>query len=77
MYLNFKIFLTLINFFFQYKGVYRNVSLQAVDYSALLQDEDNLDPSPSDPLEIVLPKDQDGIKNYPSQTTSWLFCFKE
>nr|XP_034305803.1 uncharacterized protein LOC105321045 isoform X1 [Crassostrea gigas] len=44
----------------KYKGVYRNVSLQAVDYSALLQDEDNLDPSPSDPLEIVLPKDQDG-----------------
>lgn len=40
--------------------MYRNVSLQAVDYSALLQDEDNLDPSPSEPLEIVLPKDQDG-----------------
>lgn len=53
-------YLTLRYFFFQYKGVYRNVSLQAVDYSALLQDEDNLDPSPSDPLEIVLPKDQDG-----------------
>ena len=46
--------------FYQYKGVYRNVSLQTVDYSALLQDEDNLDPSPSEPLEIVLPKDQDG-----------------
>ncbi|XP_048739977.2 uncharacterized protein LOC125654190 isoform X5 [Ostrea edulis] len=44
----------------KYKGVYRNVSLQTVDYSALLQDEDNLDPSPSEPLEIVLPKDQDG-----------------
>lgn len=36
------------------------MSNQTVDYSALLQDEDNLDPSPSEPLEIVLPKDQDG-----------------
>ena len=31
-----------------------------VDYSALLQDDENLDESPSEPVEVILPKDQEG-----------------
>jgi hypothetical protein len=31
-----------------------------MDYGLLLEDEDNLDASPSEPLEITLPKNMDG-----------------
>ena len=43
----------------QYKGAYKNTNPQDMDYSLLLED-DNLDASPSEPLEITLPKNQDG-----------------
>ena len=45
----------------QYKGVYRNTMPQNIDYSALLQDEENLDPSPSDEVEVILPTNQEGM----------------
>lgn len=47
--------------FFQYKGAYKNTAPQDMDYSLLLEDEDNLDASPSEPLEITLPKNMDGM----------------
>ena len=44
----------------QYKGAFKNTNPQDLDYGLLLEDEDNLDSSPSEPLEITLPKNQDG-----------------
>lgn len=46
---------------FQYKGVYRTVNPQNIDYSSILDDEDNLDASPSETVEIVLPRHQEGL----------------
>ena len=45
---------------FQFKNYYKSVESKEIDYTALLQDDDNLDESPSDPVEVSLPKDQDG-----------------
>lgn len=47
----------------KYKGVYRTVNPQNIDYSSILDDEDNLDASPSETLEIVLPRHQEGNLN--------------
>ncbi|KAK3101597.1 hypothetical protein FSP39_004737 [Pinctada imbricata] len=44
----------------KYKGVYRNTMPQDIDYSALLQDEENLDPSPSEEVQVILPTNQEG-----------------
>ena len=44
----------------QYKGAYKNTNPQDMDYSLLLEDEDNLDASPSEPIEITLPRNMDG-----------------
>ncbi|KAL5013163.1 hypothetical protein ScPMuIL_007433 [Solemya velum] len=44
----------------KYKGFYKNVDPQTLDYTTLLDDDECLDPSPSEPLEIVLPKTQEG-----------------
>ncbi|GFN84346.1 fibronectin, partial [Plakobranchus ocellatus] len=40
---------------------HKSVDTKEIDYTALLQDDDNLDESPSDPVEVSLPKDQDGF----------------
>ncbi|GFR62047.1 fibronectin, partial [Elysia marginata] len=45
----------------KFKNYYKSVESKEIDYTALLQDDDNLDESPSDPLEVALPKDQDGF----------------
>ncbi|XP_063446523.1 uncharacterized protein LOC134726026 isoform X8 [Mytilus trossulus] len=47
----------------KYKGVYRTVNPQNIDYCAILDDEDNLDASPSETLEVVLPRTQEGNIN--------------
>ena len=47
-------------FTLQYKGAYKNSNPQDMDYGLLLDDEDNLDSSPSEPLEITLPNNMDG-----------------
>ncbi|KAL3853216.1 hypothetical protein ACJMK2_016773 [Sinanodonta woodiana] len=44
----------------KYKGFYKNTNPQDLDYEYLLSDDDNLDSSPSEPLEVVLPQNQDG-----------------
>ncbi|KAK3579080.1 hypothetical protein CHS0354_029940 [Potamilus streckersoni] len=44
----------------KYKGFYKNTNPQDLNYEYLLSDDDNLDSSPSEPLEVVLPQNQDG-----------------
>ncbi|ESO91438.1 hypothetical protein LOTGIDRAFT_153880 [Lottia gigantea] len=43
------------------KGFFKNVDPQDIDYAAILNDDENLDESPSEPLEICLPRDQEGF----------------
>ncbi|XP_012935394.1 uncharacterized protein LOC101845075 isoform X2 [Aplysia californica] len=45
----------------KYKSYFKSMETKEVDYMALLQDDDNLDESPSEPLEVILPKDQEGF----------------
>ncbi|XP_033744669.1 uncharacterized protein LOC117330483 isoform X1 [Pecten maximus] len=44
----------------KYKGFYAQQNKEELDYSTLLNDEDNLDPSPSDDVEMILPRIQPG-----------------
>lgn len=53
--------LRFVLYYLQYKGAYKNTNPQDMDYGLLLEDEDNLDASPSEPLEITLPKNMDGM----------------
>ncbi|XP_041347758.1 uncharacterized protein LOC121367568 [Gigantopelta aegis] len=45
----------------RYRGFFKNTDPQDLDYTAILQDEDDLDESPSDPVEVILPRHQDGF----------------
>ncbi|XP_052779768.1 uncharacterized protein LOC128217013 isoform X4 [Mya arenaria] len=47
----------------KYKGAYKNTNPQDMDYGLLLDDEDNLDASPSELIEITLPSNMDGYLN--------------
>ncbi|XP_059161356.1 uncharacterized protein LOC131944640 isoform X2 [Physella acuta] len=43
------------------KQKYKNINSEETDFMTLLQDDPNLDESPSDTLEITLPKNQEGF----------------
>jgi len=59
--------------FFQFKGFFAQQNQEELDYSALLDDEENLDASPSEPVELILPRVQPGRFSKFISLATWHF----